>query len=116
LSSTVYTMLRDAAVTASWFAQCLVPPTRIASPSFAGLVRFTGEMAFPPWAPSPARARCGGYGAPAHVGRAGGPDHSVEPSAMIVSGFVEPISRELPLGYAVEMNRLIQVQMEGFIG
>ena len=32
---------------------------------------------------------------------------------MIVSGFVEPITKELPLEYAVEMNRLIQLQMEG---
>ena len=36
-----------------------------------------------------------------------------EASAMIVSGFVEPITKELPLEYAVEMNRLIQLQMEG---
>ena len=35
-----------------------------------------------------------------------------EASAMIVSGFVEPITKELPLEYAVEMNRLIQLQME----
>ena len=32
---------------------------------------------------------------------------------MIVSGFVEPITKELPLEYAVELNRLIQLQMEG---
>ena len=32
---------------------------------------------------------------------------------MVVSGFVEPITKELPLEYAVEMNRLIQLQMEG---
>jgi Fe-S cluster assembly protein SufB len=37
-------------------------------------------------------------------------------SAMIVSGFIEPIVRELPLEYAVEMNRLIQLQMEGSVG
>src|ERR687883_533824 len=37
-------------------------------------------------------------------------------SAMIVSGFVEPITKELPLEYAVEMNRLIQLQMEGSVG
>ena len=35
---------------------------------------------------------------------------------MIVSGFVEPITKELPLEYAVEMNRLIQLQMEGSVG
>ena len=33
-----------------------------------------------------------------------------------VSGFVEPITKELPLEYAVEMNRLIQLQMEGSVG
>src|SRR5207302_9411252 len=36
-----------------------------------------------------------------------------EASALIVSGFVEPITKELPLEYAVEMNRPIQLQMEG---
>ena len=39
-----------------------------------------------------------------------------EASVMIVSGFVEPITKELPLEYAVEMNRLIQLQMEGSVG
>ena len=39
-----------------------------------------------------------------------------EASALIVSGFVEPITKELPLEYAVEMNRLIELQMEGSIG
>ena len=39
-----------------------------------------------------------------------------EASAMIVAGFVEPIVKELPLEYAVEMNRLIQIQMEGSVG
>ena len=39
-----------------------------------------------------------------------------EASAMIVSGFVEPITKELPLEYAVEMNRLIQLQMVGSVG
>ena len=37
-------------------------------------------------------------------------------SGMIVSGFVEPITKELPLEYAVELNRLIQLQMEGSVG
>jgi hypothetical protein len=37
-----------------------------------------------------------------------------EASAMIVSGFVEPITKELPLEYAVEMNRLIQLADGGF--
>jgi Fe-S cluster assembly protein SufB len=39
-----------------------------------------------------------------------------EASAMIVAGFVEPITKELPLEYAVELNRLIQLQMEGSVG
>jgi Fe-S cluster assembly protein SufB len=39
-----------------------------------------------------------------------------EASAMIVSGFIEPITKELPLEYAVELNRLIQLQMEGSVG
>ena len=39
-----------------------------------------------------------------------------EASAMIVAGFVEPIAKELPLEYAVELNRLIQLQMEGSVG
>ncbi|MBI3379702.1 Fe-S cluster assembly protein SufB [Candidatus Gottesmanbacteria bacterium] len=36
--------------------------------------------------------------------------------AMIVNGFIEPIVRELPLEYAVELNRLIQMEMEGSVG
>ncbi len=36
--------------------------------------------------------------------------------SMIVNGFIEPIVKELPLEYAVEMNRLIELQMEGSIG
>jgi Fe-S cluster assembly protein SufB len=39
-----------------------------------------------------------------------------EASAMIVNGFIEPITKELPMEYAVEMNRLIELQMEGSIG
>jgi ribosomal protein L14 len=39
-----------------------------------------------------------------------------EASALIVAGFVEPITKELPLEYAVELNRLIQLQMEGSVG
>ena len=39
-----------------------------------------------------------------------------EASAMIVSGFIEPLVKELPMEYAVEMNRLIQLQMEGSVG
>jgi hypothetical protein len=51
--------------------------------------------------------------------RQGGPSRGLsqaEASAMIVAGFVEPIVKELPLEYAVEMNRLIQIQMEGSVG
>lgn len=36
--------------------------------------------------------------------------------ALIVNGFIEPIIKELPLEYAVEMNRLIELQMEGSVG
>ncbi len=39
-----------------------------------------------------------------------------EAAAMIVAGFIEPMVKELPMEYAVEMNRLIQLQMEGSIG
>ena len=39
-----------------------------------------------------------------------------EARAMIVNGFIEPIVRELPLEYAVEMNRLIELEMEGSVG
>ena len=37
-------------------------------------------------------------------------------SAMIVNGFIEPLVKELPMEYAVELNKLIQLQMEGSIG
>ncbi len=37
-------------------------------------------------------------------------------SALIVSGFLEPIIKNLPLEYAVEMNRLIELEMEGSVG
>src|SRR3954451_16308447 len=39
-----------------------------------------------------------------------------EAGKLIVNGFVEPITKELPMEYAVEMNRLIELQMEGSIG
>jgi Fe-S cluster assembly protein SufB len=39
-----------------------------------------------------------------------------EAMAMIVRGFVEPIARELPMEYALELNRLIEMQMEGAVG
>ncbi len=37
-------------------------------------------------------------------------------TTMVVSGFIEPLVKELPMEYAIEMNRLIQLQMEGSIG
>ena len=39
-----------------------------------------------------------------------------EATAMIVAGFIEPMTKELPMEYAIELNRLIQLQMEGSIG
>ena len=39
-----------------------------------------------------------------------------EALAMIVRGFVEPIAKELPMEYALELNRLIELQMEGSVG
>ena len=39
-----------------------------------------------------------------------------ESSTLIVSGFIEPLVKELPMEYAVEMNKLIQLQMEGSVG
>ena len=40
----------------------------------------------------------------------------VEATKMIVNGFIEPIVKELPMEYAVELNRLIQMEMEGSVG
>jgi Fe-S cluster assembly protein SufB len=39
-----------------------------------------------------------------------------EAAAMIVNGFIEPVTKELPMEYAVELNRLIQLEMVGSIG
>jgi Fe-S cluster assembly protein SufB len=39
-----------------------------------------------------------------------------EAAAMIIRGFIEPISKQLPLEYAVELNRLIELEMEGSVG
>src|SRR3954468_6335815 len=39
-----------------------------------------------------------------------------EAMAMVVRGFVEPIARDLPMEYALELNRLIELQMEGAVG
>ena len=37
-------------------------------------------------------------------------------NAMIVSGFIEPIAKELPPEYSIELYRLVQLQMEGSVG
>jgi Fe-S cluster assembly protein SufB len=37
-------------------------------------------------------------------------------ASMVVGGFIEPLVKELPMEYAVELNRLVQLQMEGSIG
>lgn len=42
--------------------------------------------------------------------------NEIEATEMIVMGFVEPISKELPMEYAVELNRLISYEMEGSVG
>jgi Fe-S cluster assembly protein SufB len=39
-----------------------------------------------------------------------------EAMAMIVRGFIEPVSKNLPMEYALELNRLIELQMEGSVG
>ena len=39
-----------------------------------------------------------------------------EATTMVVSGFIEPLVKELPMEYALGMNRLIQLQMEGSVG
>ena len=39
-----------------------------------------------------------------------------EAMAMIVRGFIEPVSKNLPMEYAIELNRLIEIQMEGSVG
>ena len=39
-----------------------------------------------------------------------------EAIAMVVRGFVEPSAKELPMEYALELNRLIELQMEGAVG
>lgn len=40
----------------------------------------------------------------------------MEASTMIVNGFLEPVIKEIPLEYAVEMNRLVELEMEGSVG
>jgi Fe-S cluster assembly protein SufB len=39
-----------------------------------------------------------------------------EAKTMIVNGFFEPFTKELPMEYALELNRLIELQMEGAVG
>jgi len=39
-----------------------------------------------------------------------------EALAMIIRGFIDPVVKELPMEYALEMNRLIELQMEGSVG
>ena len=39
-----------------------------------------------------------------------------EAAALIVRGFLEPVTKELPLEFAVELNRLIELEMEGSVG
>ena len=40
----------------------------------------------------------------------------LEATTLIVNGFFEPFTKELPMEYAVELNRLIQLEMEGAVG
>lgn len=40
----------------------------------------------------------------------------VEAEGMIVNGFIEPVTKEIPLEYTIELNRLIQLEMEGSVG
>jgi Fe-S cluster assembly protein SufB len=39
-----------------------------------------------------------------------------EAMSMIVAGFIEPIAKELPIEYAAELNRLVELEMEGSVG
>ena len=39
-----------------------------------------------------------------------------EAEGMLVNGFIEPVTKEIPLEYTVELNRLIQLEMEGSVG
>jgi Fe-S cluster assembly protein SufB len=39
-----------------------------------------------------------------------------EAAIMIVNGFIDPLVKELPMEYAVELNRLIELEMEGSVG
>jgi Fe-S cluster assembly protein SufB len=35
---------------------------------------------------------------------------------MVINGFIEPVVKELPVEYAVEMNRLVELELEGGVG
>jgi NADH-quinone oxidoreductase subunit B len=67
-----------------------------------------------------ARKRCGPERLPWWTGRFDEDPltglSEAEASTMIVGGFIEPLVKELPMEYAVEMNKLIQLQMEGSVG
>jgi Fe-S cluster assembly protein SufB len=39
-----------------------------------------------------------------------------EAMAMVVNGFIEPVTKQLPMEYALELNRLVALEMEGSIG
>ncbi len=39
-----------------------------------------------------------------------------EASSIIITGFIEPLVKELPMEYVVEMNRLIELQKKGSLG
>jgi len=39
-----------------------------------------------------------------------------EAATMIVSGFIEPLTKILPMEYSIELNKLIELQMEGSVG
>jgi len=39
-----------------------------------------------------------------------------EASMMIVNGFIDPLVKQLPMEYAIELNRLIELEMEGSVG
>ena len=40
----------------------------------------------------------------------------VDASKMIVNGFIEPVVKRLPMEFAVEMNRLVELELEGSVG
>ena len=50
------------------------------------------------------------------IGATSGKFDEATAKSLIIKGFVEPISKELPLEYAVELNNLISIELEGTIG